>query len=428
MATGLKLRKAARIGLVGLLLGVLGLGVWAVAWNVLAESHLRRAEKALQKQRYPQALEEYRRALRYHPQSARLHLLAGRTARRAGDFQAAREHLRQCRELQDGVSEEQQLEEYLLRAQTGEVDEVHRYLVPYLLQEGQLTPLVLEALVRGYMGKYRMQLAWQCLHRWLELEPDNVEALFRRATWYAQQQSIPLAVDDFHRVLDLDPERLEARLAVAELLHADKNFAEEIEVQYREVLRRSPQDATALLGLAQCCVEAGRSEEARGLLDALPEDKRATATELWLRGMLEMHDGRLDNAEGLLRQAMTREPRILDACYNLMLCLRRLGRDEDARAMSERFQQIERDEKRLIAITTKEMGASPLNPALHCELGEIYLRLAVPERALHWFNSALRIDPNYRRAHECLRDYYHSRWPEDKEKADYHRRQLATSG
>jgi tetratricopeptide (TPR) repeat protein len=90
------LRNAGRFAFAGLLLLLVGFGLWLVSWHLLAEYHLRQAARALERQRYRRALEEYREALRYRPASAALHLCAGRTARRAGDIPTAREHLRRC--------------------------------------------------------------------------------------------------------------------------------------------------------------------------------------------------------------------------------------------------------------------------------------------------------------------------------------------
>jgi tetratricopeptide (TPR) repeat protein len=418
------LRNAGRLAVAGLLLLLIGFALWLGGRHFLAEYHVRQAATALQRQRYRQALDEYQEAIRYSPDSPDLHLLAARTARQAGDVPIAREQLRCCRELQKGVSEEQQLEEYLLRAQTGDVDVVYPYLQPYLVKEGPLTPLVLEALVRAYMAKYRPELAWKCLTRWLELEPDNVEAIFRRATWYTQQQDTRKAAPEYARVLDLDPLRTDARLVYAEILRVDKKTEEAAE-QYRGVLRQTPRDPTAMLGLAQCDVELGKAEEARGPLAAIPEEQQDTADVLAVRGIVELRCDRPEEAEPLLRRALVRDPGHFDACYNLMLCLRQVGRQEEAGAMNARFRQIDADQKRLIKITTQEMNAAPANPDLPCELGEIYLRLGQPDRAVHWLRAALRFDPGHRRAHELLRDYYDGLGAEGKEEADYHRRQLA---
>jgi tetratricopeptide (TPR) repeat protein len=418
-------RRVGRALLICVLLGVLALGLWSAARPLIANHYQRQAAKALERQRYPEALAAYERALRYRPDSAELHLLAARTARRAGDYPTARKHLQSCRELQKGVTEEQQVEGYLLRAQTGELDEVADYLTPYLIQEGPLTPVVLEGLARAYMGKYRSDVAWGCLARWNELEPANVEAVFWRGMWYSQQQNTIKAGEDFRRALELDPERIDIRLTYAEILRAEKKFAEVAE-QYQFVLQRAPQNADALLGLAQAELELGRAEDARKQLDAMPPDKRESSDYLWVSGMVEMRTGHPERAEPLLRRALERDPRHLDACYNLMLCLARLGRDAEAEQMRTRFAQIEKDQKRLIQLTTHEFAAQPSSADLRCELGEIYIRMGLRERGAHWLHVALKLDPACRRAHEGLMEYYRALGDADSlEKAEYHRRQLA---
>jgi tetratricopeptide (TPR) repeat protein len=419
--------KLWRVVFAGLLLALIGLGLLLAATYALADRHQRRAQEALRLQRYSRALAELRQALRFRPGSAELHLLAGRTSRQAGDLPAAREQLEKCRELQGGVSEDLQLEEYLLRAQNGEVDRVRPFLLPYLVEEGPRTPQVLEALARAYMSSYRTALAWGFLARWLELEPSNVEALFRRGLWHAQRQNLKDAQADYRRAVEIDPERTDARLSLADIFKVEKKF-EDAAAQYRAVLGYDPQEAEARLGLAGCSLEMGRTAEARQELEALPQDKREGTEACWVRGMVEMQEGRPEKAEPLLRKAFDGEPQQQQAGYQLLLCLKRLHRDAEIPKQRARLAQCEKDQKRLIKITTEELNASPHNPALHCELGEIYLRLKMTRRGLHWLLSAVRIDEHYRRAHRRLRDYYESLGPEGEEKAAYHRRMLARSG
>ncbi len=418
-------RIVGKAVVVVLLLALIGLGVWMVVSYGLAEYYLRQGNAAIERQRYPQALTAYETALRYRPGSARLYLLAGRTARRSGKIQIARQHLQRCRELQEGVNEEQQLEEYLLRAQTGEVDQVQRFVVPYLIHEGPLTPLVLEAMARAYTGNYQTGLAWRSLSRWLELEPNNVEAIFRRGLWYALQTSTKEAKEDYARALELDPERVDVRLALAELLKAERK-QNEVAEQYQLVLKLEPHNPTALLGLAHCYADMGRTSEARTLLDAIPADRQTDADVYWIRGLVEMQEEHFESAETCFRKALAREPRHREACYNLMRCLRSLRRETEANEQRALLASIEKDEKRIIQLTTKDMSASPTDPALPCELGEIYLRFGMTARALHWLHHALKLDPNYRRAHEQLRDYYDTLGAEGKEQADLHR--LALKG
>ena len=81
--------KSGRLLLVLVLLGFTGIGLLMVARPLLAEYYVRRAERALEKQRYPEALQAYQEALTYRPDSPRLHLLVARTARRAGNLTTA---------------------------------------------------------------------------------------------------------------------------------------------------------------------------------------------------------------------------------------------------------------------------------------------------------------------------------------------------
>jgi tetratricopeptide (TPR) repeat protein len=418
-------RKAGRVVLTCLLVAIIALGFWNAAKPLLANYYKGQAEKALERQRYPRALASYELALRYRPDSADLHLLAARTARQAGEFTAARDHLHKCRELQQGVTEEQQVEGYLLRAQSGELDAVLNYLTPYLIEETPLTPYVLEGLARAHMASYRADRAWGCLARWNELQPANVAALFWRGTWFAQQQNTRGASEDFHRALEVDPERIDIRLAYAEILRADKKFAEVAE-QYRLVLRQDPQHTDAALGLAQAYLELGQTEKAREQIATLSAGQRDSATYLWVAGMVEFRSDHMDKAEPLLRQAFERDPRNVDACYNLMLCLTHLGRDGEAAQARARFEQTEKDQKRLIELTTHDFAAQPTNAELRCELGEIYQRMALPERGVHWFLVALKLDSNCRRAHQRLLEYFESQTGADAaEKAALHRQILA---
>ena len=425
MSVWMTRRKAGRVASAGLLLAVIAFGFWTAAKPLLANYYQRQAVRALERQRYTLALAALQHALQFRPDSPELHLLAARTARQAGDFQTAREHLRSCRELQHGVSEEQQVEGYLLRAQTGELDEVLNFLTPYVIEEGPLTPLVLEGLARAHMAKYRSDLAWGFLARWIDLQPTNVEALFWRGNWHAQQQNTLRASEDYAHALELDPERTDIRLTYAEILRADKKYSQVAE-QYRAVLERAPQNAEALIGLAQTSLVLGKTEDAREQLTRVPADQQNTPAYLWASGMVELNSDHPDRAEPLLRQVLERDPRNVDACYNLMLALSRLGRETEAAQARARFEQIERDQKRLIELTTREFPAKPSDAELRCELGEIYMRMGLPERGVHWLLMALKLNPDCRRAHERLRDYFDAEGgPDSAEKADLHRRHLA---
>jgi len=416
-------RAVARTLTVCSLLGLLGLGLWLAGMHVLVEYHLRQARQALARQRYQGAVGELDKALGFRPGSAELHLLAGRIARQAGNFPVAREHLFRCRNLQKGVSADLQLEEYLLRAQSGEVEEVYRYLAPYLYQEGPQTPLVLEALSHVYLFIYRFDLAWPCLQRWLLLRPDNVEALYLRGMYYSLKLDADSAVADLRRVLELDPERLPARLLLAQTFK-DNNHPMDATAEYKVVLQQDPENFAGRLGMATYYVDMKQWAEARPLLEALSREQRDSADVLYLRARVEEGEGRVEEAARLLEEALAANPGDRSACYHLILYAQR--RDDEAAAQKYQalLDRIEKDQKRLLEITNTAMDVSSSSPAACCELGEICLRLGIIRRGLHWLHAALRLDPRYRPAHEQLLRYYERLGPAGEKDALFHRQQL----
>ena len=404
-------------------LGVTGLGLGFASGPFLSRYHLRQAQRALARQRYPAAMESLDRALHYRPDSAELHLLAGRTARRVGDFTTAQKHLRECLRLQGDASEELQLEFLMLRAQTGELEQVLDFLLPYVDQNHPQSPLVLEALTRVSISRYRADLAARCLTRWLEQEPDNVEALFRRALWSTSRQDHRSAITDYSRALEIDPERVDIRLALAESLRSNGKLNEAAAL-YKKTLAQDPEEATARLGLARCWMDMGRSSEVAPLLDGLSPEMQRAADVLWLRGWLEMTKGRWAKAEPFFQKAISDLPGNRESRYQYLLCLRRLGKEAEAQRQAQAIKQIDKDIKRMEALTSVEMVLSPRNPSLRCELGEIFLRLGIRNLGVLWLKRALQLDPRFRPAHQQLLRYYEALGPDGREEAEYHRKQL----
>ena len=62
-----------------------------------------------------------------------------------------------------------------------------------------------EALAEGYLPMYRVLDALDCLKQWLELRPDEVQALALRGDLYWQIGALARSADDYQRVVDLDP-------------------------------------------------------------------------------------------------------------------------------------------------------------------------------------------------------------------------------
>jgi tetratricopeptide (TPR) repeat protein len=423
MAKFLILRGLQRVAIIGFLLGLIGAGLWLAGMYGLAEYHLHQARHALERQRYEPALRELESALRIRPRSAELHLLAGRTARQAGKYSTAWDHLHRYRELHQGVSSDLQLEEYLLRAQTGELDEVFPFLTPHLAEDDAQTPLILETLSHAYLFLFRFDNAEQCLERWLKLQPDNVQALFLRSSFYSLVDKIDLAIADLRRTLELDPERIPSRLLLAQTLK-ESHHTEEAAQEYEIALRQEPTNWKARLGLASCYVDLREWSKAESLMQGYSTEGLDEAEWSHLMGRIAEGQGRYTEAIRYLQAAIDARPSDNVACYHLILCYQRLKDETSASKYQDLLDRIQKDQGRLILITNKEKNALPSNPDLCCELGEICLRLGIQRRGVHWLQAALQLNPRCQRAHEQLLHYYESLGPQGEPDAAFHRRML----
>src|SRR5262249_53332612 len=154
----------------------------------------------------------------------------------------------------------------------------------------------------------------------------------------------------------------EARQGLAITLLESKGYAEAAE--HLEHLRRcQPDNLRVALGLAECRFHLGDADAAAPLVDHVlaqePNLPRAQA----LRGRLLAHAGDYVAAETWLRQAVAGAPSDHQARYDLILCLRSNGKDEEAQQQKQQLLQLEEDLKRFNAIVTRELIQRPKDPA-----------------------------------------------------------------
>src|SRR5205085_2088233 len=73
------------------------------------------------------------------------------------------------------------------------------------------TPLILEALARGYLRQYRLSEAKLCLELWLKRQPDNPQALTLMGQFHLDYERAPdRAVARYARAVEIDPDHEEA--------------------------------------------------------------------------------------------------------------------------------------------------------------------------------------------------------------------------
>jgi tetratricopeptide (TPR) repeat protein len=413
-----RLRTRTKVLLLLLLVVILP----ASAIHVWAWHHLREADRLVRQQRFVRAYPHYTQALKVWRWSASTHFVAAQTARRANLLADAKQHLAECQRLQGGPSVPLAVEHLLVRAQAGDIGEVEKALWEYIEKGRPETPLVLEAMARGYLRVLRVGTAMRCLKMLLEREPDNIEGLVLRGWVHEGRLEPQEAIKDYRRVLELAPERDDARLSLAQILAF--NQPQQAHALFEQVVARQPNNLDALLGLAQTERFLGEPEKACVLLNSLlerdPNHSRALAE---LGAMTMTAPNGKKEAETLFRKALAADPANLEAQYQLYLCLaQQPGREPEAAEQRERYNRAEAEQLRLGQIASKEMTRKPNDVNLHYEMGKLYLTYGKPDVGLRWLYRALKLDPTHQPTHQVLYEYFKDKG--EREKAEQHRAQL----
>jgi len=407
-----------------LVLCLLGIGGYLAGAYYYAEHHLHAAEQAVARYDFDEAEEHLAVCLRLRPEDASLHFQMARVERRAGKYEPAAEHLEKCQNL-EGINPQNALEWSLWRAQFGEIADVEGSLQELVDRGSPETPQILEALAQGYIHTYRLDVAMYCLNRLLEQDPDNVQALLRRASLWQTAGSEAKAEADCRRAVAAQPEHITARCRLGESL-LRRNLAQDALQQY-EYLRQLPRGdrPEVLLGLARSHRQLGDSDAARKVLDDLlarhPQDSGA----LRERGKLALEIESPAAAEEWLRKVVALYPFDAQANYLLAQSLRRQGKEDEAREYEAVRERIESDLKGLEAAFGRVTKA-PQDPAPRVEAGIICLRNGQEHEGERWLLSALQQDSRDQKAHAALANYYERTGKPDL--AAEHRRQAMPTG
>jgi len=158
-----------------LVLAVLALVGAGVGLYVYALQQWDAARTAVKEGRQAEARRALGLCLWVWPYSVPVHLLAARRARMTGDFAGAEAQLQQCMRLQNGASEDVQVEFLLMRVQAGEVDDVAEELFGRVENKSHESSLIMETIARAYMDKLRYGPAFACLSRWIDVAPEEAQ-------------------------------------------------------------------------------------------------------------------------------------------------------------------------------------------------------------------------------------------------------------
>jgi tetratricopeptide (TPR) repeat protein len=395
-------------------------------------------EHALQRRDFVRAHALIVDYLRIYPGDAAVHLQAAQAARRA-QFQEtfvgpqtdvlndAGRHLDDCSRLH-GPEEPVALERSLLRVQQGELEGLEGTLFSYAETGNPDVPLVLEALIHGYLRRLNLDKARYCIEKLLTLEPDNVQALVWRGQLKEQFQNFPSAQEDYEQAVRLNPDFDSARISlVGHLMRS--NRAEEAAEHLAVLEQRLPQNPLVRLALALCQVARGDTQTGRALLDdwlmKTPSTHPRRVEALTARANVSLTLEQPMEAEHYARQALRISPLDRNALHSLYRSLVAQGQDQEAKKVQTQLDRIKKDME-FVSEASTQIGQTPNDVLLRHRLGEAYARLGRSSEALIWFLSVLDRDPGYRPTLKALVEYYeHS--GEDAKAAEYRQRLAAAN-
>jgi Tfp pilus assembly protein PilF len=419
----LKLQGPALLGLVGL---IVAMSAWLIMEG-LAEWHFQAARGAIERFDYAAARSHLKTCLWLRPESFSFRFLAAQTARRAGLYQEALDHLNRCRPSAGGQADVTSLERVLLRVQQGNVAEVDQVLWALVRQDHPEKLLILEALARGYLQAYCLPLANECLKLLLEEQPDHAEAWLWKAGIYELLGNPGETWDYYERALALQPDNDTFRLRLA-LFLLDRNNAPEALPHLQQLCERQPDNVDALVGLARALIETGKPRPGRELLARALDRQPGHPLGLAEKGKLDLAAGQFGSAEDSFRKALAADPSDRAIHYLLFQCLERAGKKEAARKEKARMDLLANDLQRLDVLLREDLPKNPRKASLYHELGAIFVRQGNAARGRHWFQHALTIDPNHLASHQELARCYQESGQADR--AAFHRdkaRQLSSA-
>lgn len=414
------LRGWRRAGLVaGLLLLLSGA---ALGWFAWTESRLRAAERALEAHDYDEAGRLLAQALKWRPRWAQAHFLAARVARCGHHYDEAEEHLRACERLGHDAKA-LTVERLLAAVQLGDAQPLPT--LQALVEDGDPdAPAILEVLTQHYLDHYQLMQALDCLNRYLRQRPEDLRALLGRGFVHERLLHFAAARDDYRRAVQVHPDDDRARLRLAKVLEVIGPAEEALE-HYRRLEDRRPDDPEIVLGLARASRQLGKTDDSRQYLKRLLKLRPDYPEALAERGQVELDAGRTDQAEAWLRRAIRADPHSRIAHDALYRCLRRQGKDDDARQVRQHLDRLDAAMKRLDYLLTQAVPRASNDAALRCEAGRLFLHHGQPTEGVRWLQAALRCDPAYLPAHRELAAYYERNG--QPERAAAHRRWLRSA-
>ncbi len=393
--------------------GCLAVIAYAGAFHIYpqaeAQWHWRQARQAGQDEDFARARSLWEQCLRVWPESGEAHYQLARVLRRQGDFTAARRHLQLARRYDWAVSA-LDLEFKLIQAQTGGVRAAEGALHEYVESDHPESPLILEALVQGYLKNSLLNDAYRSCSAWMKSRPDQWQPYYWRGQVLERGLKLALAADDYQAVLDRRPDHLDTRHRLAQILLRIGKY-DEAAPHFEAYLARHPDDGTAVVGYVRCLRALARADEARAVAEGWLQHADGSAPLFALLGQLELDRERYPEALAWLRRAEALTPKDRELLQTLADVHKRMDQPDAAAAYEKKRQEVEADVRRVEALIKDVVARETARPEqkdwtkiveLRYELGVTLLRLGNDDEAAQWLVGALQEDPGHAGARKAL--------------------------
>src|SRR5262249_23362006 len=288
------------------LLALFGFGAWMGARQIWAWHEFRAGRTALERYHPLEASKHFDACLKVWPNDPDALVLAARAARRLDAYEKAEELLNRAHGMKRNY--DPTTERLMLRAARGELDQVEKICQARVEQNDPDSSLILEALVSGAIRASRLRYADNCVHAWLEREPDSALAHYYKGALFEFMAVRQEAAAAFKHALELDPQLDPARLQLAIQLLDLLRAAEAVpHLEYLQA--QQPDDPRIPVYLAQCQFQMGKQAEAEAILDDVLAREPDFPPALTERAKLAMlRPGHMAEAESLLRRATRLDP------------------------------------------------------------------------------------------------------------------------
>jgi len=254
---------------------------------------------------------------------------------------------------------------------------------------------------KDYISQEKWEEARISLMSASDLHPKDPEVYFQLADTFVRLQRFPQAAENYHAALDYNPQHKEARMHLATLLLAAREY-DMAEDHIKKLGQAYPYDLD--VKLLEANLEAGSPRKnftaAKRLYSEILAKDTNNVNALAGLGGVALSENNIALAEEQFLKALKIDPKNSSLQMIMADMYARQGRLDDAQEIVEGL-----------------VKDNPENSGLKLGLGEFLLRRGLADKANAQFEDALKADPLRHEARERLYDTYLVRKENDKAKA-----------